>query len=455
MMIKSSMFRVIGILLLISVLFVGCKAVEPTIGTTPTQGPAVTSAPVTISFMGWGSPNEKKVYEMMIAKFKSATQNEVTYIVSSPAEYIVKLQSLAAGKKLPDVFYLPGGFLWQWAASGQIANLQSYVDQSKLFDVKNVWGKAGIDQYRFDGSQVGVGDIYALPKDVGPWSFVYNKKLFEECGVPTPDPDKPWTWDDVIKYGKMMTKDTNGDGKTDTFGFGWFTLETAVWSNGASWLDATKKKITVDTPEFIEALQFVADLTNKYGICPTPEDDKSMNAYTRWLNGNVGVLNGGPWDLNAYRGLAFDFDIMPAPASPKTGKSATWLGTMGLAISSTCKTPQQSFDFASYLAFDPDGQRSMYMEGQIVPNLIDMAKGEFVEWDAKPKNKVEFIQILEDYGRVFEYTTTYNSEWMGPFNVGLAEVMTGKRTAAEFCKEVQPKMQELLDKSYALASSAK
>lgn len=429
---------VITQLITILMFFNGCNSKG---NTTSTSGKKTE-----ITFMGWATPNEKSIYNMLVEKYqKSNPEVTIKYIVASPEEYTVKLQSLVAGNRAPDIFYLPGGFLWQWAESGQIENLTSYIEKSKLVDVKNTWGKAGIDQYRFDGKELGKGDVYALPKDVGPWATVYNKKIFAECGIPTPDKDKPWTWEDILKYGKMMTKDKDADGKTDQYGFGAYTLESAVWSNGGNWLDETKKKVTVNTPQFIEALQFVADLTSKYKICPTPEDQQSVNSYTRWLNGTIGVFNSGPWDMKAYRDLPFEWDIMPTPASPKTGKSATWLGTMGLAISAKSANKDKAFDFACYISFDPDGQREMYKSGQIVPNLIDMAKGEYLKSDLKPANKEEFIQILEDYGRTYEYYSTYNSEWMAPFNVGLAEVITGRKSAADFCKEVEPQMQKILD----------
>ncbi len=411
---------------------------------------------IEITFMGWGSPNEKEVYNMLIEKYEKDNPNvKVNYIVASASEYTIKLQSMVAGKNEPDVFYLPEGYLWQWAASGKIENLSEYIENSDIFDVENIWGKAGIDQYRFDGTQVGVGDIYALPKDVGPWATVYNKTLFEECGIPLPDQDEPWTWDEVIEYGQKMTKDTDGDNKIDQYGFGSFTLESAVWSNGGSWLDESKKTVTVDTPEFVEALQFVADLTNVYGICPTAEDEKSINAYTRWLNGDVGVYYAGPWDMAAYRELEFEWDIMPTPVSSNTGDLATWLGTMGLAISSSSEYKQEAFDFACYLAFDKDGQQILSDQGQAVPSLVDMAKEILSDTNAVPSNQYEFVQILEDYGRVVESSVTYNTEWMSPFNIGLAEVMTGKKSAADFCKEVQPKMQALLDQSYADAEANK
>jgi multiple sugar transport system substrate-binding protein len=46
------------------------------------------------------------------------------------------------------------------------------------------------------------------------YQLYYNKKLFTEAGVRQP----PVTWDEFVSTAKRLTKDTNGDGKTDQWG---------------------------------------------------------------------------------------------------------------------------------------------------------------------------------------------------------------------------------------------
>src|SRR5699024_4279114 len=129
-----------------------------------------------------------------------------------------------------------------------------YVENNENIDLDNIW-EYGIDTYRFDGDTQGQGSIYAMPKDVGPFSLGYNKTMFEEAGLELPDKDEPMTWDEFIEVNQELT---TGDQYGTGFNINW-VLQSFVWSNGGDFLDETQTKVTVDTPEFAEALQWFAD----------------------------------------------------------------------------------------------------------------------------------------------------------------------------------------------------
>lgn len=52
--------------------------------------------------------------------------------------------------------------------------------------------------YNVDGKQ------YAIPKDFDTIGVWYNKKIFDEAGVPYPTDD--WTWDDMADIAKQLTR---------------------------------------------------------------------------------------------------------------------------------------------------------------------------------------------------------------------------------------------------------
>ena len=58
---------------------------------------------------------------------------------------------------------------------------------------------------------------------------------------------------------------------------------------------------------------------------------------------------------------------------------------------------------------------------------------------------MEFIKIAEDYGRALPAAATWSGEWYDEFWVGIQPVLDGKKTAADYCKEIQPRMQQKLD----------
>lgn len=426
--------------------FAGGQSASPATGTG-----ASTGAPVTISFMGWGNPSEIEIFKQMISDFEKANPNvKVEYNGVPSADFLTKLQAMVAGGTVPDAFYFPADAVMQWSDAGIVLDLTSYIQNAKTFDVKNVWS-AAIDRYRYDGNMPGQGPIWALPKDVGPFALAYNKTLFQQKGVPLPDPDKPWTFDEFITYGQQLT---GGSGNSQTWAVGAYVTESAIWANGADWLDASKTKITINTPEFIEAMQYRADLINKYHIHVSAAEDSSMGSYDRWRNGQIAMFPAGPWDQPAFWELPFEWDLMPWPTG-RSGKSATWLGSLGLAVSSKSKHPQEAFDLISYFAFSEAGQRTNYQMGQAVPNIIDMAKGEFLQMDKAPKNRKEFLDIIESYGRRYPQEYTYDTEWWTTFNTDADRVWMGQVSAEQFCREMQPVLQDLLDKSVAKHAAAK
>ena len=411
--------------------------------------------------MGWTNATESKAYDAVIKKFEQDYNCKVRYNKVAVGEYRTKLNSVmadATGKSTPDVFYVPSGMLWNLVISNKIENLQPYIDKSDSISESDLWELAGWYQYRFNGEKLGEGDIYAFPKDVGPWSMVYNKTLFEEMGVPLPDPDVPWTWDDLVREGAKFNR-LNESGRRDVFALAWLSVYPTVWQNGASFLSEDYRTVRVTDDKFIEAIQFIADCINVYKLTPSPDEQSSLDAYTRWIQGQVAICNAGPWDVAVYDKLTFEWDYMPY-ISGNTGIQATTLGNMGLAVSSDSQNKELAFELARYLTTNAEAQESLYKAGQIVPNLISLAKRDYLSYVTKDApvtrvNAQEWIKILEDYGRPEEEALTFNSEWMQPFNNGVGMVFNGSTDARAFCESVAPTMQALLDESFKLADSIK
>lgn len=402
-----------------------------------------------LTFMFRGGPDEQTAYKNVVKKFEDDHPGvKVKVIVTAADQYATKLKAAITGNKMPDVFYFESGDLKAYVNSGILLNLSTYLEGKEKVDLNNIW-KYGIDLYRYDGNMAGQGDIYGMPKDVGPFALGYNKAMFEKEGIPLPDKDKPMTWDEFVDINKKLTKDTNGDGKPDQYGSGFnvnWALQSFVWSNGADWIDETKTKVTIDDPKFAEALQYFADLQNVHKVTPSIEDSQTLDTYQRWMKGEMGFFPVGPWDMSTFETLPFDYDLIPYPAG-STGKSATWTGSLGIGVSSKSKAPEEAVELVNYLTASREGMEQLVNAKIQIPNLIDMAKEWAKNSTTKPANKEEFLQIVEDYGRVLPGHYTYNAEWYNLFFTDIQPVLDGKITAEQYVKEEQPKMQKLLDKA--------
>ncbi|WP_147795368.1 sugar ABC transporter substrate-binding protein [Cellulomonas sp. Y8] len=409
-----------------------------------------------LTFMFRGGADEKAAYQAAIDKFTEDTGVKVQMTVTDADQYATKLQAAVSGNKVPDVFYIEQANLQSYVASGVLLDITDQVEEAGV-DLDNIWAY-GVDSYRFDGTLQGTpeGRLYGLPKDVGPFAFGYNKTMLEAAGIPLPDPDVPLSLDEFRDIAKQLTTDTDGDGAVDQWGTGLnvqWNLQSMVWSNGGDWTNEDRTEVTVDTPEFAEALQYFADLTTVDGVTPNASEAATLDTYQRWMAGEIGFFPVGPWDVSVYNDLDFEYDLIPWPAG-STGESATWVGSLGIGVSATSGNPDAAVQLATYLSADPDAQQTLVDANVQIPNLIDVAE----EWagaaDAKPANRQEFLDIVQDYGRAMPASFTYGAEWYDELWVNIQPVLDGKQSAADYLAEVQPKMQALLDESNANAEMA-
>jgi multiple sugar transport system substrate-binding protein len=171
------------------------------------------------------------------------------------------------------------------------------------------------------------------------------------------------------------------------------------------------------------------------------------------MAGQIGFFPVGPWDVSVYNKLDFDYDLIPWPAG-STGKTATWVGSLGIGVSAATKLPDDAVKLVTYLSADPTAQQTLVDANIQIPNLIDMAETWAAATDAEPANRKEFLQIAQDYGRAMPAAFTYGAEWYDELWTNIQPVLDGKKTAAAYLAETQPKMQTLLDESNANAAQA-
>lgn len=396
---------------------------------------------ITLTFMFRGGTDERDAYDLAIAAFEDENPNvSVNVIATDPDQYATQLQASISGNDVPDVFYVGQGDVMAYVDNGILRDITEDVENLDI-ELDNIW-EYGLDSYRYDGDKIGEGAIYGLPKDVGPFAFGYNKTMFEEAGIELPDNDVPYTWDEFIEVGKELTAE---DQWATGLNVNW-SLQPFVWSNGASFVNEDLTEVTVNTPEFIEALQYFADMQNVHGLTPSVEQAQTLDTYQRWMNGELAFFPVGPWDMSTFNELDFEYDLLPWPAG-ETGVSATWVGSLGIAVSEATEHPDVAVELAAYLSASPDAQQQLVDANIQIPNNIEVAEEWASDTESLPNNKQEFLDIVGDYGRNLPAAKTYTSEWYDEFFINVQPVIDGDMTAEEFVENIQPRMQDLLDQS--------
>jgi multiple sugar transport system substrate-binding protein len=433
--------------------------------------------PVTLRFVGWGGPEEGEVFQSLTDAFNAANSDVIIEYEQIPTDYVTALKTMIAGGTPPDIAYVPDGDFSAFASTGTLVNIQSLVDASDVIDVTDIWPSA-LSRYRWDeeARSLGTGDLYALPKDIGPTILYINEDLFEAAGVPLPDPTVPLTWDELVDIGTQLTVDVNGkhpneEGfdreNVEIYGIGDIWMENAVFGNGGRFVSEDGRTFVAATdPNTIEAIQFLSDLNHVYQIRPTEQQLSSMSYGQMFESGRVAITTNGRWGVTGYRNtLDFKWSVIPNVVGPSGMVTSFgdqpdcsfsgWSGSVGVAViagSAGEANLEQAFRFIEYIA-GPVGQTEQSALGFQIPNQISIAQTDaFLQPDQYPGNAEVFLEAARCelngpwtrtplYGQWFD-----DNFWRG---VWLDVVVDNTKLAEDAFAERASAFQQGLDEAWA------
>ena len=119
----------------------------------------------TINVFLYMQEHEKEIYKGLIEEFVADHKDEikeVVFEVTTQDEYNTKMIANMTANDMPDVFYVGPAGVRSFVDNGYILPLDDYVDAETI---GKTWGTTQ-SIYRYDGTNVGEGSLYALPKDL-------------------------------------------------------------------------------------------------------------------------------------------------------------------------------------------------------------------------------------------------------------------------------------------------
>jgi ABC-type glycerol-3-phosphate transport system substrate-binding protein len=220
--------------------------------------------------------NKSRIETLMsqIKRFEAANPTikctPVNFEYDNQGDFFVK----QAAKQAPDVMSV-------WATEAQMLVSKKWAvpldDYIKTWDKTSWYNKDAFLPFTVGGVRYGVPDQNYIKH------VIYNKKMFEAKGVPTPKLD--WTWSDFMDAVVKCTDKANGIagfapmGKGAESGWG-FTDFIYMAGGEVEAVRDGKTYATFDSPEAIAAAQFLKDLKWKYDAIPA-----------NWANGWGDVYN--------------------------------------------------------------------------------------------------------------------------------------------------------------------
>lgn len=374
---RKPLFLVVGVLLMASTVLSACApAATPTAVPQPAQAsaPAATTAPqpaakqdVTLKVMSFLAIDTPDVEKQIIAEFEKENPGIKVQFDAVPfGDFFTKLQTMIAGGTPPDVASLNMENLQSFAALGALADLGPLV-QKDNYDLGQYY-PATLDMHSYKGK------LYGLPASFSTVVLFYNKKLFDEAQVPYPD--GTWTWDKMIDAAKKLTKDTNGDGKIDQFGYAKAWWPVYLWLNGADLFNKERTKCTIAEPAAVEGIQKMVDLWLVHKVAPTPADLKTQSDWDMFMAGRLAMYPVGPWGIAPFQKIStFEWDIADHPAGKE---KATFLFGNSLTILAASKNQEAAWKYLKFAAGEK-GERIRQQGGYEIAPVKKVAESEFLQ----------------------------------------------------------------------------
>ncbi|MBP7792587.1 MAG: sugar ABC transporter substrate-binding protein [Candidatus Goldbacteria bacterium] len=349
--------------------------------------------------------------------------------------YMEKFLTQAAAGMAPDIVFVEVGNVKPMVDRDLLVDLTPYIanDKDKDFNIKDYYPEV-VDRFTVDGK------LYVVPRDIAPICVIYyNKKLFDEAGLLYPTDD--WTYLDFLSLAQKLTK-YDKTGKPVQFGFldEWVIWDSWVYSFGGAIVDDVKHptKCVLDSPEAVQAVQFRADMTNKYKVAPSQAQLVMGQGWygtaSVFSSGKVAMFYTGYWKSGYFRSIKdFDWDIVMFPKGPKGFRKYS-SGGSGYAITTQCKDKDKAWQVLKRFAGEK-GQIDLSSQGGLQPAIIKLAESKQFLDDLPPKNKKIMLTAPKDiiFTPLMKEWEEINMQYLIP---ELDKVWSGQVTAEVALKKI-------------------
>lgn len=342
----------------------------------------------------WGGTQKEK-FDAVVRAFNASHAHIQVRSVFTPNDLSnnQKFFTAVAANKAPDVVFVDGQQTAAWAEQGALQPLDERVEAEGIR--REDYFPPCWDQNRYRGR------TWALTYCADPnFAFVWNKKVFRECGL---DPDRPpETIEELDAYNEAIVRRSGARiVRMGVIPWGQYgaanSLFTWGWAFGGEFYDPAANRVTANDPGVVRALEWMMSYARKY-------DATKINAFASGFGsreqnpfyiGQVAMQCMHISSLEEMKQYApnLDYGIGYLPAPEGGEKRSSWVGGWCLALPKGSKNPDAGWQFIRWCCRDPEGTDSVARIQGLFPGY---RHSPYFTKIRKKKGYAEFLQIMEE-----------------------------------------------------------
>jgi multiple sugar transport system substrate-binding protein len=345
---------------------------------------------ITLTLYHWMEKDRSLWEEEILAPFDKAHPGVHVVLQTSPYQlYVSKsLTSIASGGALADLLLAEDWFGQELIRKNYPRNLMPFIrrDISPADYHTETWTE-------WRGAAQHEDELYGFPAALGLTVLFYNKDLFDRAGLPYPD--TTWTYDDLIRVGKRLTVDADGDGVPEQWGLSFdvhYTgLETVIYSLGGRLLRDDSRSAALTEPATLRALQFIQDIFLKHRIASSTTS--FVNPWESFVGQRAAMILIGSLGAVNLEGTSIRWDLTFPPKGPD-GRRCSRRYTMAFLIPKNSAHPEEAWQLLRWiLTRSPVEHIATQYEGLMPASRI--YSGSAVWLDAAPVHNRRLLVALE------------------------------------------------------------
>lgn len=393
-----------------------------------------------IRFPMWVGQADIAAWEQVVELFAGVAPDiEVKFEPFQFEQYWQKYNTQLAAGDAPAVGGMHAGLVYNYAEKNQLTELGALAERDE-FPLDQLFDNL-VEEGRWP--KTGDAGLYMLPWRFVGSAFYVNKTLLNERGIPVPEDG--WTWDDWVQIAKEVRDEGAGIYGSSLPGG---QLQQAQFMQAGAFgpLDETLTKSNFLDPAIQEAVQFIADLALEHNVAPKPEDIPRAAGGTPqdlFLSGRVALHPSASWNIPAYRGVEFEWDVVPQPQHKDRG---AYSGPDGIAIPADSENVEAAWAWIKFVTSDRSAQEILGTTG--LPVLRDYAlSDDYIspEEEKGPANYRMLIEELTTIGRGYGFNATW-FEWTRESGDIFEQIYNGKVGVEEGLQQIHETVTEILNR---------